>query len=103
MNRWSEVRAERTEPSDETKVSVERGLALGQLIFDLRTENGLDQHELADRASTTQPVISALEEGGGVCGRIDTLGRVATALGRHLFLSFPEMIPEDVKDSVQIV
>jgi transcriptional regulator with XRE-family HTH domain len=51
---------------------------------------------------TTQSVISRLEEGGGARNRIDTLARVATALGRHLVLSFPERLPVEMKDSVQV-
>lgn len=101
-SRWSEVRAERLAPSEETKASVEQDLALGQLIYDLRTEAGLSQRELASRMGTTQSVISRLEEGGGARNRIDTLARVATALGRHLVLSFPEEVSGDMKDSVQV-
>ena len=51
---------------------------------------------------TTQSVISRLEEGGGARNRIDTLARVATALGRHLVLSFPEKVPTGLKDAVQV-
>lgn len=101
-SRWSDVRAERPLPSDETRTSVEQDLALGQLIYDLRTAAGLSQRELASRMGTTQSVISRLEEGGGARNRIDTLARVATALGRHLVLSFPEEVPGDMKDSVQV-
>lgn len=101
-SRWSEARAERPAPSEETRSSVEQDLALGQLIYDLRTEAGLSQRELASRMGTTQSVISRLEEGGGARNRIDTLARVATALGRHLVLSFPEEVPGDMKDSVQV-
>lgn len=101
-SRWSEVRGERPAPSDEARASVEQDLALGQLIYDLRTDAGLSQRELASRMGTTQSVISRLEEGGGARNRIDTLARVATALGRHLVLSFPEEVPGDMKDSVQV-
>lgn len=101
-SRWSDVRAERPAPSDETRAGVEQDLALGQLIYDLRTGAGLSQRELASRMGTTQSVISRLEEGGGARNRIDTLARVATALGRHLVLSFPEEVSGDMKDSVQV-
>ena len=57
----------------ERRADIEQGLALGQLIYDLRTEAGLSQRELAARMGTTQSLISRLEEGGGTRNRIDTL------------------------------
>jgi ribosome-binding protein aMBF1 (putative translation factor) len=101
-SRWADVTKKRREPSTEARASVEQDLDLGQLIYDLRTEAGLSQRELADRMGTTQSVISRLEEGGGAKNRIDTLARVATALDRHLILSFPEKVPAKLKDAVQV-
>ena len=57
---------------------------------------------LAERMGTTQSVISRLEEGGGARNRIATLARVATALDRHLVVSFPEKVPARLKDAVQV-
>ena len=51
---------------------------------------------------TTQSVISRLEEGGGARNRIDTLARVATALNRHLVLSFPTELPDTLRDAVHV-
>ena len=101
-SRWTEAKGKRSAPSAETRVGIEQELALGQLIYDLRTEAGLSQRELAERMGTTQSVISRLEEGGGARNRIDTLARVATALNRHLVLSFPEELPANLKDAVQV-
>lgn len=101
-SRWEDVKKRRGEPSAETRVGVEQDLALGQLIYDLRTEAGLSQRELAERMGTTQSVISRLEEGGGAKNRLDTLARVATALNRHLVVSFPEKVPARLKDAVQV-
>ena len=83
-------------------MGIEQDLALGRLIYDLRTEAGLSQRELAERMGTTQSVISRMEEGGGARNRIDTLSRVATALNRHLVVSFPEKLPANLKDAVQV-
>lgn len=52
--------------------------------------------------AATQSVISRLEEGGGARNRLDTLARVATALDRHLVVSFPEKVPAKLKDAVQV-
>ncbi len=101
-SRWSDVKGGRREPTAETRVAVEQDLALGQLIYDLRTAAGISQRELADRMGTTQSVISRLEEGGGARNRLDTLARVATALGRHLVVSFPEELPATMTDAVQV-
>jgi transcriptional regulator with XRE-family HTH domain len=101
-SRWEQVERERRGPSADTRAAVEQDLALGQLIYDLRTEAGFSQRELAERMGTTQSVISRLEEGGGARNRIDTLARVAIALDRHLVVSFPEKVPARLKDAVQV-
>lgn len=101
-SRWDEAKGKRRVPGAEVRAEVEHDLALGQLIYDLRTGAGLSQRELAERMGTTQSVISRLEEGGGAKNRIDTLARVAEALGRHLILSFPEKVPAKLKDAVQV-
>ncbi len=101
-SRWDDIKKRRGEPAPEVRVGVEQDLALGQLIYDLRTEAGLSQRALAERMGTTQSVISRLEEGGGAKNRLDTLARVATALNRHLIVSFPEKVPARLKDAVQV-
>lgn len=101
-SRWDDIRKKRPGPDAPTRAGVEQDLALGQLIYDLRTGAGLSQRELAERMGTTQSVISRLEEGGGARNRIDTLARVATALDRHLVVSFPEKVPTNLKDAVQV-
>jgi ribosome-binding protein aMBF1 (putative translation factor) len=101
-SRWDDVKKARPAPSADTRAAVAQDLALGQLIYDLRVEAGLSQRELAARMGTTQSVISRLEEGGGARNRLDTLARVATALDRHLIVSFPEEVPAELKDAVQV-
>ena len=101
-SRWEDIKKTKGEPSPEARAGIEQDLDLGQLIYDLRTEAGLSQRELADRMGTTQSVISRLEEGGGARNRIDTLARVATALDRHLVLSFPTEVPDKLTDAVQV-
>lgn len=101
-SRWEDVKKRRREPSAQVRATVERDLALGQLIYDLRIAAGLSQRALAERMATTQSVISRLEEGGGAKSRLDTLARVATALDRHLVVSFPDKVPPRLKDAVQV-
>lgn len=101
-SRWEDIKKSRGEPAPEVRGAVEQDLALGQLIYDLRSEAGLSQRALAEKMGTTQSVISRLEEGGGAKNRLDTLARVATALDRHLVVSFPETVPARLKDAVQV-
>ena len=101
-SRWDDIKKNKGEPSTETRAAINQDLDLGQLIYDMRTEAGLSQRELAERMETTQSVISRLEEGGGAKNRIDTLARVATALDRHLVLSFPTEVPDKLIDAVQV-
>ncbi len=101
-SRWEEIKKRKGTPDAETVAGVEQDLALGQLLYDLRTEAGLSQRALAERMGTTQSVISRLEEGGGVRNRIDTLARVAAALDRHLVLSFPSDVPDILEDAIQV-
>jgi transcriptional regulator with XRE-family HTH domain len=101
-SRWEDIKKDKAKPSTETRTAINQDLDLGQLIYDMRTEAGLSQRELAERMGTTQSVISRLEEGGGAKNRIDTLARVATALDRHLILSFPTEVPDKLTDAVQV-
>ena len=101
-SRWEDLRKMRPEADASVRDEVLQDLALGQVIYDLRTAAGLSQHALSQRMNTTQSAISRLEEGGGASNRLDTLARVATALGRHLIISFPHDVPVDMTDSVQV-
>ena len=101
-SRWEDVKKRRPDPSSDQRAVIEQDLALGQLIYDLRTAAGLSQRQLAERMGTTQSVISRLEEGGGARNRLDTLARVARALDRHLVVSFPDKVPTRLTDAVQV-
>jgi transcriptional regulator with XRE-family HTH domain len=101
-SRWDDVKKQRRATTGTARRDIEHDLALGQLIYDLRTAAGLSQRELAERMGTTQSVISRLEEGGGARNRLDTLARVALALDRHLVVTFPEKVPARIKDGIQV-
>ena len=101
-SRWEDIKARGPAVSGRTRSAVEDTFELAQLIHDLRIAAGLTQKDLAYRMGTSQSVISRLEEGGGSGNRVDTLARVATALGRHLVISFPETVPAKLTDAVEV-
>ena len=53
-------------------------------------------------ATLRAPTVASRTAGGGVRSRIDTLARVVTALGRHLVLSFPAEMPDQLDDAVRV-
>lgn len=91
--RWEDLKERHPQPSPAERARLEQDAALAQLVHDLRIGTGLSQGELAARVGTTSSVVARLEEGGGAGNRLDTLARIAVALGRHLVLSMPEAIP----------
>lgn len=80
-SRWDDAKKARP-VADTRRHEIEQDLALGQLIYDLRTEAGLSQRELAARMGTTQSVISRLEEGGGARNSIAAHARTRTPPSR---------------------
>lgn len=48
-SRWDDVKGKRPAPPAEGRAGIKQDLALGQLIYDLRTDAGLSQRELAER------------------------------------------------------
>ncbi|MFG2293959.1 helix-turn-helix domain-containing protein [Streptomyces sp. NPDC048603] len=73
------------EPVEESPAYVEAGyaFALGQAVYDRRTELRLSQAELARRAGMTQPQISNIE-GGDSLPTLPLLTRLAKALDASL-------------------
>lgn len=57
------------------------------LVIKHRGQSGLSQRELAERAGTSQSQIARIESGRHGA-RVDTLGRIAGALGKRLVLGF---------------
>ncbi|MBW5485074.1 helix-turn-helix domain-containing protein [Streptomyces bambusae] len=64
-------------------VEAGEGFALGQAVYDRRTELGLSQAELARRAGMSQPQISHIE-GGDSVPTLALLSRLAQALDASL-------------------
>jgi hypothetical protein len=85
----------RNAPSGNARLSAADGILEAPLEDFRRSPTGCPK-------CATQSVISRMEEGGGARNRIDTLVRVATALNRHLVVSFPDKLPAKLKDAVQV-
>ena len=61
---------------------------VAQAIYDLRTQAGLTQREMARRAGTTQPVIARLEDADYQGHSLRMLVRIANALDREIDVRF---------------
>jgi transcriptional regulator with XRE-family HTH domain len=71
-----------TEPSEITaeREQIRLAMALGQLVYDRRTELGLSEEDLAVRLRTTAEEVEAIETGGALPLTSELLMRLATAL-----------------------
>jgi len=74
---------------DEAKISEFR-----ELVHRLRSEAGLTQAELAKRMGTTQSAIARME-GGGVRPTLDTLEKLAAAVGQELVVGVGAHLSEN--------
>jgi transcriptional regulator with XRE-family HTH domain len=88
---WDDIKAERplTEEGraaydDEARISAFRAM-----VYRLRTEAGLTQAELAERMGTTQSAIARME-GGGARPTLETLEKLAVAVGSELVVGVDE-------------
>ena len=69
---------------DEARISAFR-----ELVYRLRTNAGLTQAELAGRMGTTQSAIARME-GGGTRPTLETLEKLAAAVGGELVVGVGE-------------
>ena len=67
---------------------------IASMVYDLRTEAGLTQRELAERIGTKQSVISRLEDADYEGHSLSMLHRVAMALNRRLSVQLIEPLDE---------
>ena len=92
--KWSEINrpdsaTARAAVQDEERVSQFR-----ELVFRLRTEAGLTQAELARRMGTTQSAIARIE-GGGSRPTLETLERLAAAVGKEFVIGVGDSLSEN--------
>ena len=66
--------------SNEKKTTLQAARHLGRRLRFLRAQLGISQHQLAERASLSRPLISALENGKAALPRYLTLVRLAASL-----------------------
>lgn len=88
---WADVKraTPRGEAADAAYEDEARIAAFRELVLRLRTEAGLTQAVLADRMATTQSAIARME-GGGTRPSLDTLEKLALAVGADLVVGVGE-------------
>jgi transcriptional regulator with XRE-family HTH domain len=74
---------------DEARISAFRAM-----VYRLRTEAGLTQLELAERMGTTQSAIARME-GGGARPTLETLEKLAAAVGGELVVGVGENLSDN--------
>ena len=83
------------DPVRKASLEAERVNAhVARLIFDLRTDAGLSQKELAELVQTTQSVISRLEDADYEGHSLSMLNRIAKALNQKLTVVMTAQEPE---------
>lgn len=92
--KWTQINrpdsaAARAAVHDEEQVSPFR-----ELVLRLRTEAGLTQAELAQRMGTTQSAIARIE-GGGSRPTLETLERLAAAVGKEFVVGVGDSLNEN--------
>ncbi|MFA5883773.1 MAG: helix-turn-helix transcriptional regulator [Acidimicrobiia bacterium] len=93
---WSELKESRplTAEGQAAYDDEARIAAFRDLVYRLRADAGLTQAELAQRMGTTQSAIARME-GGGTRPTLETLEKVATAVGAELVVGIGEHLSEN--------
>lgn len=91
---WSGTRKPRSDEAERAYEDEARISEFRELVFRLRTEASLTQAELAARMGTTQSAIARME-GGGTRPTLETLERLARAIGQELVVGVGEHLSEN--------
>jgi len=67
---------------------AEASAQVSRLLFELRTQAGLTQHELAQKVGTSHSVISRIEDDDYQGHSLALLRRIAAALGKRVEIRF---------------
>jgi transcriptional regulator with XRE-family HTH domain len=94
---WDELKGQRprTEDGRAAYEDEARISAFRELVHRLRVEAGLTQAELAERMGTTQSAIARME-GGGTRPTLETLEKLAVAIGGELVVGVGAHLSEDL-------
>ena len=89
---WREIRTLRARPELRAENEASRAkLALAANVNRLRREHSLSQSALARKSGTRQPHISEIER-GAANPRLDTVAKLAAALGRTVAELYAERV-----------
>lgn len=93
---WSDVKGKRplTGEGRAAYADEARIAAFRELVYRLRTEAGLTQADLAARMGTTQSAVARME-GGGTRPTLETLEKLAVAVGGELVVGVGEHLSEN--------
>ncbi len=93
---WDQIKARRPMTTD-AQAAYDDGSrisAFRALVYRVRTEAGLTQADLAERMGTTQSAIARME-GGGTRPTLETLKKLAAAVGGELVVGVGEKLSRD--------
>ena len=93
---WSDLKQNRPLSAEDRGAYEDeaRIAAFRDLVYRLRTDAGLTQADLAQRMGTTQSADRA-DGGGGTRPTLETLEKVATAVGAELVVGVGENLSEN--------
>jgi len=91
---WQEIKKSRSSAGQLAYEDEARVTEFRDLVYRLRTEAGLTQAELAARMGTTQSAIARIE-GGGSRPSLETLEKLAIAVGQELVVGVGDHLSEN--------
>lgn len=91
---WKHTKTRRTAAGQQAYDDEARISEFRELVYRLRSEGGLTQAELAERMGTTQSAIARME-GGGTRPTLETLEKLATAVGQELVVGVGSHLSEN--------
>lgn len=94
LTSWNDVKKRRSPVAEAAYEDEARISEFRDLVYRLRTEAGLTQAELAGRMGTTQSAIARME-GGGTRPTLETLEKLAVAVGQELVVGVGEHLSEN--------